>query len=33
LHFTVAGDATHEYMPYWEVADQPFTCYPVMGYA
>jgi DUF1680 family protein len=33
LHFTIAGDARHEYMPYWEVADQPFTCYPVMGYA
>jgi len=33
LHFTIGGDDRHEYMPYWEVADQPFTCYPVMGYA
>jgi DUF1680 family protein len=33
LHFSIGGDDRHEYMPYWEVADQPFTCYPVMGYA
>jgi hypothetical protein len=33
LHFTISGDARHEYLPYWEVADQPFTCYPVIGYA
>ena len=33
LHFTIAGDARHECMPYWEVGDQPFTCCPAMGYA
>jgi DUF1680 family protein len=33
LHFAIAGDARYEYLPYWEIGDQPFTCYPVMSYA
>ncbi|MCX7008674.1 MAG: glycoside hydrolase family 127 protein [Kiritimatiellaeota bacterium] len=33
LHFAIEGDATHEYIPYWEVADQVFTCYPILGAA
>ena len=28
LHFSIAGDAAHQYMPYWQVDDQVFTCYP-----
>ena len=31
LHFSIEGDATHEYIPYWQVADQVFTCYPILG--
>jgi DUF1680 family protein len=31
LHFSIEGDATHEYMPYWQVAEQVFTCYPKVG--
>lgn len=31
LHFSIDGDATHEYIPYWQVADQVFTCYPIVG--
>jgi DUF1680 family protein len=31
LHFSIDGDAEHEYMPYWEVTDQVFTCYPIIG--
>ena len=30
LHFSVAGQSGHEYMPYLEIQDEPFTCYPVM---
>jgi len=30
LHFAIAGDAEHEYIPYFEVADQLFTCYPIL---
>jgi len=30
LHFTVDGDPRVEYMPYWEVGDRYYTCYPVM---
>ena len=30
LHFSIAGDADHEYLPYWEVGSQNFTCYPVL---
>ena len=33
LHFAIAGDTAHEYMPYWQVTDQVFTCYPILGTA
>jgi len=28
LHFIVNGNANFEYMPYLEVQDEPFTCFP-----
>ncbi|HZK95618.1 MAG TPA: beta-L-arabinofuranosidase domain-containing protein [Prolixibacteraceae bacterium] len=28
LHFTVNGKSDFEYMPYLEVQDEPFTCFP-----
>ena len=31
LHFTIAGDERHEYLPYWQVQDEMFTCFPVIG--
>ena len=31
LHFSIAGDAGHEYLPYWQVTNQVFTCYPVLS--
>lgn len=31
LHFAIAGDAAHQYVPYWQVADEVFTCYPMVG--
>ncbi len=31
LHFTIAGDPRHEFIPYWQVQDQLFTCYPVLS--
>ncbi len=31
LHFTIDGDPRHEYIPYWQVQDQLFTCYPVLS--
>jgi DUF1680 family protein len=31
LHFAVAGDSTHQYMPYWQVQNETFTCFPVMA--
>ena len=31
LHFSIAGDAAHEYLPYWQVTNQIFTCYPVLS--
>jgi DUF1680 family protein len=34
LHFTIDGDAEHEYIPYWEVPyKQSFTCYPIVDLA
>ncbi|MCL4401959.1 MAG: glycoside hydrolase family 127 protein [Acidobacteria bacterium] len=33
LHFRIAGDDRHEYMPYWLVETQAFTCYPAIGAA
>jgi DUF1680 family protein len=31
LHFRIDGDERHEYMPYWLVENQAFTCYPAIG--
>jgi DUF1680 family protein len=31
LHFTVDGAPHHEYIPYWQLGDQLFTCYPVLS--
>ena len=31
LHFAVEGNAPQEYVPYWQVQDEAFTCYPVIG--
>ena len=31
LHFAIENDTQHQFMPYWQVADQVFTCYPVIG--
>ncbi len=28
LHFTINGNSDFEYMPYLEVQDEPFTCFP-----
>ena len=30
LHFTIAGYPEHETMPYWKVAKQIFTCFPIL---
>ncbi|HEX4022146.1 MAG TPA: beta-L-arabinofuranosidase domain-containing protein [Acidobacteriaceae bacterium] len=30
LHFTIQHNPGIEYMPYWQVADQSFTCFPVI---
>ena len=30
LHFTVAGNPGVTFMPYWQVADEEFTCFPVI---
>jgi DUF1680 family protein len=30
LHFKIAGNDQIEYMPYWEVKEQPFTCFPIL---
>ena len=31
LHFAIDGAAPQEYMPYWQVDEQAFTCYPIIG--
>ncbi len=31
LHYTIDGNADFEYMPYFEVQDQTFSCYPFSG--
>ena len=31
LHYIVNGNADFEYMPYLEVQDEPFTCYPYIN--
>jgi len=28
LHFSIEGKADFQYMPYFEVQDEPFTCFP-----
>jgi hypothetical protein len=28
LHFEVMGNAPLIYQPYWELQDEPFTCFP-----
>jgi hypothetical protein len=30
LHFAINGDPKLKYIPYWEVADENFTCFPVL---
>ena len=30
LHFKVTNNQQIEYMPYWQVKEQPFTCFPVI---
>jgi hypothetical protein len=30
LHFTVEHNPGIKYMPYWQVTDQSFTCFPVI---
>jgi uncharacterized protein len=30
-HYTIQGKPGYEYMPYYEIQDQVFTCYPVIG--
>jgi DUF1680 family protein len=30
LHFTIAQNQEIEYMPYWQLSDQHFTCFPVI---
>jgi DUF1680 family protein len=30
LHFEVADNSPLKYQPYWEVQDEPFTCFPAM---
>lgn len=31
LHFTVAGNPNTELMPYWQVDEEEFTCFPVIA--
>jgi DUF1680 family protein len=31
LHFTVRGNSGVKLMPYWQITDQEFTCYPSIG--
>jgi DUF1680 family protein len=28
LHFTVRGNPGQRFMPYWQIAEEEFTCYP-----
>jgi hypothetical protein len=32
LHFAIEGDPEHSLQPYWQVADQSFTCFPVLDH-
>jgi DUF1680 family protein len=31
LHFAIEGDSEHFFQPYWQVAEETFTCFPVFG--
>jgi uncharacterized protein len=31
LCFAIEGDTEHEYMPYWQINNQKFCVYPVIG--
>jgi len=31
LHFAIEGDTQRQYVPYWELQDETFTCYPAIG--
>ena len=33
LQFSIEGDSQHHYRPYWQVEEESFTCYPVIGNA
>ena len=33
LHFAIEGDPAHEFIPCWEVADRPFTCFPILSHS
>jgi uncharacterized protein len=30
LHFSIAQNQEIEYMPYWQLSDEHFTCFPVI---
>jgi hypothetical protein len=29
-HFTVRGNPGQRFMPYWQIAEEEFTCYPTI---
>jgi hypothetical protein len=31
LHFAVRGNTGQKFIPYWQVSDEEFTCYPVVS--
>jgi hypothetical protein len=31
LHFTVGGEPSKKLMPYWQIQDEEFTCYPAIS--
>ena len=31
LHFEIVGAPSQEYIPYWQVQEEAFSCYPVIG--
>jgi len=33
LHFAIEGQPEHKYIPYWQVREEAFTCYPYIGTA
>ncbi|MGD0898847.1 MAG: beta-L-arabinofuranosidase domain-containing protein [Thermoguttaceae bacterium] len=33
LHFDIAGDSEHRFMPYWQVTNETYTCFPVVELA